>query len=494
VPAAGTGTCCPAATKAAEKSGSCPKEAPGLVARLPSNLPKVAAPRPQTLKEEEDQETWPMTLRQAICTALDNGEFARVISRCPKPPTANCFAPSEDTDSYAGAIVISRLNPAVDPWRFKTEALAKVRSVEQQYWNLAQAHASLWAVDRAVSLAREVLDREEAELTAGRGTVADVAEASQRLEQFILDQVTRNSDVHTTEVALHQLLGLPPTDNRRIVPVTPPCAAAIELDWETCFREMSEQQPELVQKKLALGADPPMVLERGPARRIKFVRSPAQRRHEKVQQADLNQVIQQKTYTLVRMLLAVEGGYEAFQTAKRLRKAAAQRLDAQRAYYEEGRITIDRFLDAISQYATAVATESQYLMTYNISLAGLAEAKGTLLADDGIVIADSPRPAVAHTRPPAGTPKDDHQAKTASFEPDKSKSMIVPRIEMNQSCPVVTEAQDTCCQTQTETARTEVSAKPRSWTFSLSIGDAKPIQIKGTITAADADQPADANP
>jgi hypothetical protein len=51
----------------------------------------------------------------------------------------------------------------------------------------------------------------------------------------------------------------------------------------------------------------------------------------------------------------------------------------------------------------------------------------------------------------------------------------------------VTEAQNTCCQTKSETVRTEASAKPRSWTFSLAIGGAKPIQIKGTITAADAD-------
>src|SRR5262249_14007557 len=143
-------------------------------------------------------------------------------------------------------IVISRLNPDVDPWRFKTEALAKVRSVEQQYWNLAQAHAWFRATDRAAALSREVLEREEAGLAVGRGTFADVAEAAQRLEQFLLDRVTRNSDVNTTEVGLRRLLGLPPADNRRIIPVTPANEAHVEHDWETCFREMSEQQPELV--------------------------------------------------------------------------------------------------------------------------------------------------------------------------------------------------------------------------------------------------------
>src|SRR5205823_7966045 len=91
-------------------------------------------------------------------------------------------------------------------------------SVEQLYWNLAQAHVQLWSADRAVSMAKEVLEREQAELSAGRGTVADVAEAQQRLEQFRLDLVTKTSDVITTERQLRNLLGLPPADDRRIVP------------------------------------------------------------------------------------------------------------------------------------------------------------------------------------------------------------------------------------------------------------------------------------
>ncbi len=44
---------------------------------------------------------------------------------------------------------------------------------------------------------------------------------SQRLEQFNLDLVTKTSDVITTERQLRNLIGLPPADNRRIVPVTP---------------------------------------------------------------------------------------------------------------------------------------------------------------------------------------------------------------------------------------------------------------------------------
>ena len=101
----------------------------------------------------------------------------------------------------------------------------------------------LWSSDRAVSLAQEILNRENAELVVGRGTVADVAEAAQRLEQFNLDLVTRTSDVITTERQLRNILGLPPADNRRIIPVTPPTEARLEPDWDASLAQMLNFQP-----------------------------------------------------------------------------------------------------------------------------------------------------------------------------------------------------------------------------------------------------------
>ncbi|MFO0888711.1 MAG: TolC family protein [Isosphaeraceae bacterium] len=85
----------------------------------------------------------------------------------------------------------------------------------------------LWAAEKAVELAREIVNREQAELVVGKGTVADVAEAVQRYEQFNLDLVTRTSDVITTERQLRNILGLEPADNRRIIPVTPPTEARL---------------------------------------------------------------------------------------------------------------------------------------------------------------------------------------------------------------------------------------------------------------------------
>jgi outer membrane protein TolC len=367
-------------------------------------------------------------------------------------------------------IVVARLNADAAVWRFKAEIMAHCRSVEQQYWNLAQAHVQYWSSERAVSLAEEILTREKAELLVGKGTVADVAEASQRLEQFNLDLVTRTSDLITTERQLRNILGLPPADNRRIIPVTPPTEARLEPDWDVSLAQMLNFQPDIVQQQIlvriaelqlliarnqllpqlnanflyqlnglgqqldsaeavmtgaALKALNPVIanmqraagLQSQPGMYNNFVtwqagftfqmplgmRGPlANTRTAQYQllrqRAYLQQVVHQTTHSLARFFLEIDANYKQFKTASRLRAAAAERLNAQRAFYEEGRITIDRFLDAVSQYATAVATEAQYKTTYNISIVALEEAKGTLLAYDNIAVAEGPWPSKAYVQ------------------------------------------------------------------------------------------------
>jgi outer membrane protein TolC len=384
------------------------------------------------------------------------------------PLPGQAAGPPVGLEANRAPIVIARLNADAAVWRFKAEVMAEVRSIEQQYWNLAQAHVQLWAADRAVTLAEEILNREQAELLVGRGTVADVAEAQQRLEQFRLDLVTRTSDVITTERQLRNLLGLEPADNRRIIPVTPPTEARLEPDWDSSLAQMLSFQPDIVQQQIlvrvaelqlliarnqllpqlsmnalyqfnglgqqldaaeavmtgsTLKALNPVIanqqraagLNQNPGLYNNFItwqvgftfQMPLGMRYPLANsrqaqyvllrsRAYLQQVVHQTTHSLARFFLEIDANYKQFKTASRLRAAAAQRLDAQRAYYEEGRITIDRFLDAVSQYATAVATEAQYKTTYNISIVALEEAKGTLLAYDNIGVAEGPHPRKAY--------------------------------------------------------------------------------------------------
>ena len=147
-------------------------------------------------------------------------------------------------------IVIARLNADASVWNFKAAIMAQVRSVEQQYWALSQQQIQLWSRETAVKLGEEIVRRERAELEAGRGTSADVAEAQQNLENFQLTYITAVSDTITTERQLRNILGLPPADNRRIIPVTAPTEARIEPEWETSLAQMLAFQPDIVQQQL----------------------------------------------------------------------------------------------------------------------------------------------------------------------------------------------------------------------------------------------------
>jgi hypothetical protein len=93
-----------------------------------------------------------------------------------------------------------------------------------------------------------VLNAEQAKLTC-RGSVADAAEAAERLEQFGNELAARKADVKAAERSLRKVLGLPPTDNRRIVATTKPIEEPISFDWDTCVEEMPQEQPENIEQQ-----------------------------------------------------------------------------------------------------------------------------------------------------------------------------------------------------------------------------------------------------
>jgi outer membrane protein TolC len=367
-------------------------------------------------------------------------------------------------------IVIARINADSAVWRFKAAVMEMVRSVEQQYWALSQQQVQLWSRETAVALGEEILKRELAELEVGRGTAADVAEARQRLENFRLQLVTATSDVITTERQLRNILGLPPADNRRIVPVTAPTEARIDPDWESSLAQMVSFQPDIVQAQLivrlaelqllvarnqllpvlnlsalyqfnglgrtldqseavmtgsTLTSIDPLIAAKQRAAGLNslpgnykdfqtwqigltfqaplgFRNALANTRAAQYtllrQRAFVQQIVHQTTHSLARFFLEVDANYKQFKTASRLRAAAEERLAAQQADYEVGRITIDRYLEAVSEWANAVAQEAQFKTSYNTSIVAMEEAKGTLLAYDNIAVAEGPQPQRAYVQ------------------------------------------------------------------------------------------------
>jgi outer membrane protein TolC len=396
-----------------------------------------------------------------------------LLGSAPPPGTSYGGAPENNpnlvgVEANRAPIVIARLNADSTVWSFKSNVMAMVRSIEQQYWALAQASVQLWASETAVKLGEQIVNREQASYEVGTRKLADVAEAEEQLERFRLEYINRTADIVTTERQLRNLLGLPPADNRRIVPVTAPTEARIEPDWESSLTQMISYQPDIVQGQLVvriaelrlllarnqllpqlnfnslyqfnglghhldqaeavltgkpiLAIDPIVQLQqrsaglnpipgvfkdfqtwqvgftfqmpigyRGPLADVRLAQYALLQ-----QRAYLQQVVHQSAHQLSRFFLEVDVNYKLYKAARRLKEAAKTRLLAQKAYYETGGITIDRYLDAVNRWANAVANEADFRTRYNTSIVLLEELKGTLLAYNNIVVAEGPWPAKAY--------------------------------------------------------------------------------------------------
>ncbi len=413
------------------------------------------------------QEQWSLTLHEALNIGLDNSEIVRVIAR------------TNETSK------IARINPGTDPERFKSEIMAHLRSVEQQYWNLAHAHVHLWAADRAVELGKGILKRERADQNAGNLNAANILEVEQRLEQFNLDLVTRTSDVITSERQLRNILGLRPADNRRIIPVTAPTEALVDPNWDESLAIMLEKQPDIVRQRSLMkqtesdGSGPDLAqVER--------------------QKAYLKQVIHQTTHSLARFFLEIDYNHKQLVTASRARKAANARLESQETYYREGRITVDRLMDAVSQWASLVAQEAQYKTTYNISIVALEEAKGTLLDFKQIAIVDGPKGlVVADTARDGGVTRASIEAQLIP-QPPQGSAIALPSSppsaptgatregsnhEEQDLCPPPSPPGALTGSTPQEARKPDATAGGKTVSFQFTIGTgSRPIEIRGSFT------------
>jgi hypothetical protein len=347
---------------------------------------------------EDDRQACPLTLKEAIRIGLENSEVVRVVA----------LAGDQGKAADRSPIVIARLNADTAPWTFKAAVQEHVRAIEQQYWALSGQYVRRWACGVAVQVAEEAVKREQARLEAGHATTDALAAAKERLERARLDHVSSSADVITTERQLRNLLGLKPTDGRRIVPITAQAESHAPLNWEACLGEMARNQPDLVQHEETLRQcemdvwmSHPFITQvsrrvrsgslnaSGPDRPMSLEKAEVARDREK---AMLQQVKHQTTHALARFFLEVDSNGKQYATARRMSVAARENLQAKWARYEEGEVCVVDLLDAVDRWARDTAMVAQYRTSYNISLAAVEEAKGTLLEHEGITVVGDPQP------------------------------------------------------------------------------------------------------
>ncbi len=128
-------------------------------------------------------------------------------------------------------VVIARLNTEQSYFQYKDAVQNLVLGTITAYWNIVEARVNVWARKIQEQQSREAFERESARLKSGFSDAGTVAQARVTYYQFRANRIAAEADVLTRERALRNLLGLPPDDQRQIVPTSAPLAERLQHQW-----------------------------------------------------------------------------------------------------------------------------------------------------------------------------------------------------------------------------------------------------------------------
>ena len=330
------------------------------------------------------------------------------------------------------AIVIARLRLEQSFFRYKSSMQNLVFGVISAYWQLVRARTELWAREQQVERLEVSLQSQKVRAEVGMERGASTAQAQASLSIARATLVSARAAVLQAEAALRNIIGLPPEDERRLVPSTPPTMQRINFDWDDIVSTAQSLDPELVELNLVLRADQERLVQRRNVARPSLsadavygwnglsgklvgggrIRDPglgdntnwslgisfsvplslresraAVRSQELIlarDRAAIQQQLHRLEHDLATVLRSIEQNlaqYDAFHAA---REAAWINVELQRAERTSGRSILLNELLAITDWANTVASEAQALTAYNTELARLELSTATILDTHGV--------------------------------------------------------------------------------------------------------------
>jgi len=328
-------------------------------------------------------------------------------------------------------IVLARIDTERSYFQLKDSVQSIVGSTIEGYWNIVFARTDVWAREQQVSQGEEALRRAEAGLRSGTSDIAAVAQARTALAGFRANLITSQANLLQQEAAFRNLLGLPPSDGLRFIPVTPPARGRVQPDWYGLLALAEQQRPDLIELKLILDADFQRLTQarnnalpqldadllyrwnglEGRTPDNRYIRSEdgaftdwtagvnfsvplglrAGRANVRQQElliardrANLNQGMHSATHDIAASLRNLAQFYEQYLAFREFREAARLNLDVQLAQFRNGRVIYLNVLQAITDWGNSVSQEAQSLTQYNIELANLERQTGTILETHGV--------------------------------------------------------------------------------------------------------------
>lgn len=329
-------------------------------------------------------------------------------------------------------ILVARIETERSFFQLKDSVQQLVLSVIQTYWNLSYAQLSVWARRQQAEQGRETLERAEGRLLVGLGDEGDVAQARVSYENFRAMLVASEADLLNQEALMRNLLGLSPSDQRRIELATAPVTTCLETPWDTILRLAGEYRPDIIELKLILEADQQhLILSRNQALPqidigalyrwnglegttpdgqhlstrggeypdwetgvtfsvplgLRRERAAIRERELLIMRdrVNLQQALHSASHELAASFRNLAQYHEQFAAYRRMREAARLNLDRQMADFIVGRRTLYlNVLQALTDWGNAVTSEYQALVQYNTELARLEALTGTILETHGV--------------------------------------------------------------------------------------------------------------
>ncbi|WP_202617331.1 TolC family protein [Roseimaritima sediminicola] len=203
-----------------------------------------------------------LTLREQVVYARNNVQTNDVGRQVPSDYTAVIEAQwqhplmrNRGTLINRLPVVLASLNEDNTLHDFEISVRNLVRDVENSYWDLYVAYRNVETAMIGRNSAQATAEYAKQNLSGGKGTTQDVAQAAGQYFQFRsqLESALTGSNVpgldrlgvYGAERVLREKMGLAPTDSRLIRPVDEPSLARINFDWEQAVCEMLALSPEL---------------------------------------------------------------------------------------------------------------------------------------------------------------------------------------------------------------------------------------------------------
>jgi outer membrane protein TolC len=323
-------------------------------------------------------------------------------------------------------------------------------NVEAAYWNLYGAYWRLTSREMGLRQALEVWRREQALSQSGRSSRANEAQARGQYESFRQQRIAAVGAVLEAERQLRLLIGVPREDGTRLIPADAPSLTAVKPNWHNALEAALAGRPELIlarddvkirqmqlraEKNRLLpdlratstydvvgigtrldGASPENALKSLSANRfqnwsiglrlevpIGFREANARTRAAQLELTRSMEVLKDQeskaaSYLAFQYRQVIEL-QQSVRAAQARREAYADQLRVRFREFVEGRdVPLPFLLEAQRSWSDALSSEYDLIVQYNVALAGLEFAKGTIAQAHNVSVSEGPLPACVQKR------------------------------------------------------------------------------------------------